>query len=84
VIPEKILRRLGYKSSLVYLPLKPAKKEAKNVPATASPLPQSAEEFQAKIDERARTTRKPAEEPAVADAFPPVVESGEFINVREG
>ena len=84
VIPEKILKKLGYKSALVYLPLK----SAKNVPVKAAPValpvttPDDIVAHQKKIDERARTTRRPVEQP-VALSVPAQAEET-VINVREG
>lgn len=81
VIPEKILKKLGYKSQLAYVPLKPAKKvtpvlKAKNVPAKASPKLPLADRPEA------RTAQRLAREPVVVGAVPLTQDAGTFIDIN--
>lgn len=71
VIPEKILKKLGYKSALVYLPLKPKKTGAeagtskpKNVPAKA-PAATPAPKVPLAERPEARESQRQAREPVV-------------------
>lgn len=83
VIPEKILKKLGYKSALVYLPLKAPKTPAEPAPKKAAAKKAATKAVPLSERPEARESQRQAREPVVVST--PVVGNNDgatFLDIR--